>query len=348
MRQIEIRTDVTDAVGIGEPLETVATVCLPDGDVLPELVCFAWPGGGYSRQYFTFDMPGSDGGGQAGWHTSRGWVFVAVDTLNTGESSKPQDPSLLTYENLARSMKATVDAVLARLENATVADGFPAVVDPVTIGLGQSLGGSLMVLCQGQQQVFDGIGVLGFSGRHTMIWAPPEKVTGKRVYIPRGTDIAALTEDVFVAAMPEMAFDERAWPLCAPGFHFDDVPQDIVSADMLEYPTRKGNLPVWASATIPPCAMTMMSPGAIAPEAAAIEVPVFVGVGERDTVPEPKTEPTAYENASDVTVFVCKGLAHMHNFGTPRELMWTRFHAWADGVAAMQAALGRRTAPATL
>jgi hypothetical protein len=46
MREIVVRTDVTDDAGLGEFLETVATVCLPDKtDVLPELVCFARPGG---------------------------------------------------------------------------------------------------------------------------------------------------------------------------------------------------------------------------------------------------------------------------------------------------------------
>jgi hypothetical protein len=87
--------------------------------------------------------------------------------------------------------------------------------------------------------------------------------------------------------------------------------------------------------------MTMMSPGAIAPEAASVTVPVFVGVGERDTVPHPKSEPTAYQQSTDVTAFICHGMAHMHNFGTPRELMWTRFHSWADGIAAMREASRR-------
>jgi hypothetical protein len=123
--------------------------------------------------------------------------------------------------------------------------------------------------------------------------------------------------------------------LCAPGFHWDDVPGEIVAADMLEYPTRKGDVPVWGSATIPPCAMTMMSPGAISPEAASITAPVFVGVGERDTVPFPRREPTAYQQANDITVFVCRRMAHMHNFAGTRTQMWARFHIWADGIAAV-------------
>jgi hypothetical protein len=335
MREIIVRTDVTDAVAIGEPLETVATVCLPDEIPASPIVCFAWPGGGYGRRYFTFDMPGATGGGQAGWHTGRGWIFVAVDTLNTADSSHPSDPGLLTYQNLAASMAATVSSVVERLAHGTLAEGVAAVVDPVVIGMGQSLGGSLVVLAEGQLHPFDGIGVLGFSGHHTMIWAPPGQGSARRVFIPRGTNVAALPGDTFVAAMPEMAFDERGWPLCASGFHFDDEPEEIVAADMLNYPERKGNLPVWASSTIPPCATTMMSPGAISPEAASVTVPVFIGVGERDNVPSPRQEPLAYPQVDDITIYICPRMAHMHNFAGTRERMWTRFHAWAEGVAAM-------------
>lgn len=126
-------------------------------------------------------------------------------------------------------------------------------------------------------------------------------------------------------------------PSTAAGFHFDDEPRDIVAADMVDYPTRRGELPVWGTATIPPSAMTMMSPGAVAPEAATITVPVFVGVGERDVCPDPMSEPKAYEQATDVTVFVCPRMSHMHNFASTRELLWARLHAWGDGVAALQA-----------
>jgi hypothetical protein len=41
MREIVIRTDVTDVVSIGEPVETVATVCLPDEIATPHVACFA-------------------------------------------------------------------------------------------------------------------------------------------------------------------------------------------------------------------------------------------------------------------------------------------------------------------
>lgn len=149
--------------------------------------------------------------------------------------------------------------------------------------------------------------------------------------------MGAMTHELHTTAMPEMAQDENGMPSTAAGFHFDDEPRDIVAADMVDYPTRRGELPVWGTATIPPSAMTMMSPGAVAPEAATITVPVFVGVGERDVCPDPMSEPKAYEQATDVTVFVCPRMSHMHNFASTRELLWARLHAWGDGVAALQA-----------
>ncbi|MEN2738384.1 alpha/beta hydrolase [Microbacterium sp. X-17] len=342
MRTVEVEVDVTDAVSIGEPLTMAATVVLPD--VIPEqpIVCFALPGGGYNRRYFTFDMPGSSGSGQAGWHAARGWIFIGIDTLNTGDSTKPAEPGRLSYEKLAASNDHVVRELLGRLANGTLADGVDPVTDPRTIGFGHSLGGSLTVLTQGQLHPFDAIVVLGFSARHTMIWAPPGLATGRRVYLPRGTNVAELTADVFQAAMPEMAFDEKGWPLCAPGFHLDDVPADIVAMDMANYPTRNAPLPEWASATIPPAAMTMMSPGSIASEAASITTPVFVGVGELDTIMELDLEPAAYEMSDDVTLFRCRGAAHMHNFATTRETMWARVHGWAESVVHTSAVSAQR------
>ncbi|OZF25703.1 hypothetical protein CH296_26690 [Rhodococcus sp. 14-2496-1d] len=334
-RAIDIRTDVTDAVGIGRHVETVATVYIGEDVAEPAVVCFAWPGGGYGRHYFDFDMPDSGGGGQAGWHTRRGWIFVAVDTVNSGDSTHP-DGVALTYEHLTAANDATVRAISRQLVEGTIADGVRAIVDPTTIGLGQSLGGSLAVLTQGQYGTFDAIAVLGFSGHHTKTWAPPSMAVGRRTYIPRGTNLAELTPDVFVSAMPEMAFDDNAMPLCAPGFHHQAEPAEIVAADMIDYPARRGELPVWASRTIPACAVTMMSPGAIASEAACVEVPVFVGVGERDTVPAPLSEPTAYPNSRDITVFVCEGMAHMHNFGGTRFRLWSRIHGWGEAVHAQR------------
>lgn len=331
MRQIDVRTDVNEAAGLGESLETAATVCLPDELPASPVVCFGWPGGGYSRQYFTFDMPGSSGGGQAGWHVSRGWIFVACDHLYVGESSYPSDPTRLTYDNLAAANRATVDNVLGQLAAGTLAHDVPPLTDPFTVGIGQSMGGCLLIVQQGRRHTFDAVGVLGYSGSHTKLWMPPGTPEPDMEYVPRWADFSAVVEaNVRPAAMNAA---EDALPASTPCYHYDDVPGDIVAADMIDYPARRGQVPVWGTGATPPCAISMLSPGAVAMEAASITVPVFVGVGERDVCPEPFSEPRAYKRSSDVTLFICPKMAHMHNFASTREILWARLHGWAEAVA---------------
>ncbi len=333
--QTELSIDVTDAAGLGEPLRTRVTVVLPDPGALPDppVVCFGFPGGGYSRGYFTFDMPGASGGGQAGWHADRGWVFVACDHLFVGESDAPSDPTRLTLEHVAAANHATVTEVMRRLAAGEVADDFPPITGAVTLGVGQSMGGCLTIVQQGQHRTYDGIGILGYSAIHTVLWMPPGTPDAGTAFVPRGSEVVLITaaDD----QTPQFAIDDDSGlPGTTPGFHYDDVPRDVVDADMRDYPARGGKLPAWASATMPPCAISMLSPGVVAPEAAVITVPVFVGVGERDVVPDPRAEPGAYPRSPDVTVSVCPRMAHMHNMASTRERLWQRLHSWGNGVAA--------------
>jgi pimeloyl-ACP methyl ester carboxylesterase len=338
MREVILECDVTEAVGLGQELRTVATVCLPDELPTNPLVCFAWPGGGYSRRYFTFDMPGSAGGGQAGWHTARGWVFVACDHLHCGDSTRVDEPERITYEHLVEAAHATTQLILARLSAGGLDEELAPLDAAFGIGIGQSLGGATIVLQQGQRATFDAIGVLGWSAIGAAHWFPPDAPSSVRPtkFIPRGTNVGTLTSETFTAAMPGMAPDDSGLPATTGCYFFDDVPEDIIRADMIDYPTRGGELPIWGTDSIPPAGMTMMSPGAVAPEAASITSPVFIGVGERDVVPTPKDEPNAYQQASDLTVFVCPAMGHMHNFAGTRELFWARLHAWGDGLLAVR------------
>jgi pimeloyl-ACP methyl ester carboxylesterase len=333
---IDLTVDVTDAVGLGEPLHTRVTVVLPEPDALadPPVVCFGFPGGGYSRGYFTFDMPGASGGGEAGWHAARGWIFVGCDHLCVGESSTPTDPGGVSFEQVAAANHATVQEVLRRLAEGSVADGFPAVVDPVKLGVGQSMGGCLTIVQQGQHATYDGVGILGYSAIQTVLWMPPGAPAPPVEFVPRGSTVSVVSRVDFQEQTPQFALDESGLPGTTPGFHYDDVPRDVVEADMRDYPARNGRLPPWASASMPPCAITMLSPGVVAPEAAVISVPVLVAVGERDVAPNPRAEPSAYQRSPDVTVSICPRMAHMHNMASTREQFWQRLHSWGNGVAA--------------
>ncbi|MGE0793805.1 MAG: hypothetical protein AB7O29_00485, partial [Acidimicrobiia bacterium] len=86
------------------------------------------------------------------------------------------------------------------------------------------------------------------------------------------------------------------------------------------------------SAIVPSCAIFMVAPGTVATEAAAIDVPVLLAMGERDVVPDPWLEPKQFMRATDITLFVCPRMAHMHNFAGTRERFWARIHSWGSAV----------------
>jgi pimeloyl-ACP methyl ester carboxylesterase len=333
LRTLDLTIDVSDGVDVGEPLHTRVTVVIPSPDVRadPPVVCFGFPGYGYSRGYFTFDMPDSNDGGEAGWHASRGWIFVACDHLCVGESSVPTNAGALTIDLLAAANHATVTEVLRLLAAGALTDDLPPVGDPVVLGVGQSMGGCLTVVQQAHHATFDGIGVLGFSAFHTVMWTPPGTPDIGVAYFVRNSRAVVTSPGAGVfAPVP----DESGLSSLVAGFHYDDVPREIVLADMVDYPTRQGSVPPWASATGPACSIWMASPGVIAPEAAVIVVPVFVAAGERDVVPSPRDEPRAYQRSPDITVVVCPQMAHMHNMASTRVQLWQRLHAWGAGVVA--------------
>jgi pimeloyl-ACP methyl ester carboxylesterase len=130
-------------------------------------------------------------------------------------------------------------------------------------------------------------------------------------------------------------------PRMAWGFHWDDVPADLVAADLVRFERarRLGEAPAaacppWGSNTFPGImAGQTLCPGAVTPEAAAVRVPVLCAMGERDVVSDPGAEPGAFRSSPSVDLFVCPRMGHMHNFASTRELFWQRIDLWAQWVA---------------
>jgi hypothetical protein len=316
----DTRIDVTGSVPTDGEFSLAASVIAPaDLDpARPPVVLFGFPGGGYGRRYYDLALPGLTGYSQAEYHAERGWVLVAVDHLGVGESSVP-DQAKLTFEVLAAATDAAVGAALGRLTNGTLVDGLPPVRPGVVIGAGQSLGGAVVTVTQGRHQTFDAVALLGFSAIEIVLRTAPDTTAT----VDSGpVDYTALPEG-------ESLIDENGFTYA---FHWQDVPRDIVTADMGHgYPFRT-RVPSWGSATTPPCAIDMMTPGFAAKEAGAITAPVFLGAGERDVLPDPWAEPTAFRGSHDITLFVAPRMAHMHNFAGTRELFWERLHGWGEQI----------------
>lgn len=305
----------------GEALHTAVTVIAPDPATLGDapVVWFGWPGGGYNRHYYDLQLPGRAGYSEAEWHAAAGSVFVACDHIGIGDSAVPA--SAFSHSDTARVNAATARAVIAALRDGTLVEGLPALPGLFPVAMGQSYGGLLLTHLQGEHAVFEGVAMLGWSGICTRLM----DASGAGNVAPPG----------------ELDEDDLASGLRHPyrrSFHFDDVPDEIVAEDLRGYPARIGvPVPVWATPHMPggpnfAPERGPLGPGVVTEEAAAITVPVFIGNGEIDTVPDPRAEPAAYPRSSDITTMVLPRASHMHNFAGTRAILWSRLESWARGI----------------
>ncbi len=346
-QRVELRIDVSNALMLDESAHVTATIVLPSPDLLPDrpVVCFAKPAGGYSRGYFTHDLPGPGAGGaggaQADFHAGRGWIFVAMDNLGAGDSSIHPSPAL-NFANATLAALAAEQEILLRLANGIIAPSYPPVMQPVKLAIGQSTGGSLAIVQQARHNCYDGLGILGFSAVHSHPATPPGEAPIVTPWFAR--DIApdrpgGIINAAAVAAATAGSPQESAWAALAWGFHYDDVPQDVVEQDLAHYesivsrtgPPPGRDLAPWNSYTTPDEATRFtLTPGIVAPEAAAIAVPVLSAMGERDLVVDPLGEARAFRSAPSFDLFICPRMGHMHNFAGTRGLFWERIHAFGE------------------
>ncbi|MBG6120150.1 MULTISPECIES: hypothetical protein [unclassified Sphingobium] len=323
---LDMRIDVSDAIGLADA-QIAMSVFLPDPQRLPDtpIVLFASPGGGYARGYFDIHVEGHVGYSEAEYHVARGFIYIAYDHLGVGDSTTRYNADI-RMETIAAANDAAVRQILAQLAEGTLAPGFPPVEKPFVVGSGQSLGGGLTMIMQGRHHTFDAIAPLGVSGTHTVLPQPNAelaRLTRSTYVFTRGTPNAELVQQRGQKANPDWVYP----------FHWEDVPADILKADMeAGYPARK-TAPAWGSLTLPPCVIGSNSPHFFAAEVSQIDVPVLLAMGERDVCPEPHREPAAFTASPDISLFIAPTMAHMHNFASSRAKLWARLNSWAQMIA---------------
>jgi hypothetical protein len=79
--------------------------------------------------------------------------------------------------------------------------------------------------------------------------------------------------------------------------------------------------------------LSSMIPGSFGPALAAIDVPVFLGLGSRDLTDATHEIPGQFPASRDVTLFVLPGAGHNHNVAANRERLWDRLALWVRAVA---------------
>jgi len=315
--------------------EIAATVHLPAGDDMlapRSRVLFVMPGGGYNRRYFDLPVTGYS---QAAHHTRSGTVVVAIDHLGAGDSSIPP-LEVTSLPTVAAANHAAVSTVLDRLRTGTLAAGVPPVDVACAVGAGQSLGGHALVGMQAYHRTFDGVAMLGSSLAGTSL---PARAGAPVLVIPDRSTPEQTAQIV-------LANTDWNW-----AFHWEDgaaadrssPPHDLaslVAADTAGGLPVRRTAPSWGSLTWPGFGPSAMLPGAVADEAARIDVPVLLASGERDVCRPPAVEVAALKAATDISVLVVPQMAHMHNFAATRTLMWERLDEFVAHVARITAASG--------
>ncbi|HTU74852.1 MAG TPA: hypothetical protein VMG38_15155 [Trebonia sp.] len=313
-----IRVNVSDVAPPGceeLALEVVAPAGAGQAPARAALFCF--PGGGMSRGYFDLPVPGYS---FAEFASRRGFLVVLADHPGAGDSDAPDDGWTLTPSVVASIEVAAVSRALARLRAGDV-DGVAALpATAAVIGVAHSMGAHLVIGQQALSRRYDGLVLLGWGG-HGL----PQYLDAADVAI---AELDRTDPDAFAAALVASAQrrHDHPLPVLARGRSAllvatvmpDDVHQALVDA-------RAPLLAVVGNATL--------IPGSTRRASAAVDVPVFLGVGENDIATNHRLIPSEFPASRDITLFVLEGAGHNQNVEPGRHELWERVTSWADQLA---------------
>ena len=296
----KLRADITP-VSAESPSWLGATLFAPARFATnPRVALFCFPGGGMTQRYFDLE-----GASFARAMADAGMVTVAFDHAGIGESSAVQDGFTLSAGAVASAGAHAVRGIVAQLRHGTASADLPPLPELTVIGLGHSMGAMIVTLQQAVDRPFAGLALLGFSTRGL-----PEVLTAA---------------EQAVAAQPLRA--EADFVRLA-RLRFGQALADIS-------PRANGSTALQAASgpLLTVAAMQSMLPGNIAAEAATIDVPVYLSVGDRDIAGPAKAIPGAFSASPDVRLSVMPDAGH-HPFIAPSApRLYAEIISWARALA---------------
>jgi pimeloyl-ACP methyl ester carboxylesterase len=301
----------------GEAVPVVAAeIFAPDPAWLgmPATVLFCLPGGGMNRNYFNLVL-GDDASYSFAQHMVRqGCIAVTIDPLGVGDSTRPCDGYALQPEILAEANARAVEQVLDALRRGTLFETWPALPDIVSIGVAHSVGGMLTILQQVNFDSFDALALFGFScSGLPQALKPEERQLAGGAGAARA-DLVRLARARFDNAYPEVVSSQQGREL------FGKARVERKAVEALA-PARDRLLALAATLAI--------IPGNIAPECAAIDVPLFLALGDLDFCGPPHDIPASFPKSPDVTLLVLPETGHTHFIFPSRMKLFQRFCDWA-------------------
>ena len=313
MGPIELSFDVTNALPAdlvaGQRVLMAAWLFMPDDlrklGAKPVTLTLL-PGGSYDKRYFHPWIPGHEGYSAASHLAQLGNIVLLPDHLGVGESTRLANQKQATRQIVALANHAAVSQFYDRLARGEVHPSLAPIARFTKIGGGHSLGAMQTIVQQATHRSYDGVMILGYTADAVHL-----TIGGKKL---RAADFITNDEP------PDYSTSDRA--MLHEGFYFEDVPAAVISADdaqAVETPTSIG--------------LDSIRTGIVREDAAKIDAPVYICLGERDVSPDPYLEPTYYRRSTDITLHILPRSGHCQNFAGTRQQMWNRMHAWARSVA---------------
>jgi pimeloyl-ACP methyl ester carboxylesterase len=297
------------------PLQLAVEVVAPKQPRPVVLVCL--PGGGMNRRYFDLRVAGDDTYSFAGQMAARGFASVLIDPLGVGESSRPADSYALTAEVLAQANATATKVALDKIRNGSIFKDMGPIPKVTSVGLGHSMGALLTIVQQAAYGQHAGIAVLGFStrGLPEYLMGEARELAGDPVAARR--EVARLARATFREDYPWLGRTTEGSSLYA-GKSAEPGGVEAIKA------ARERLLPVTA--------FHSMLPGNVATEAARIDVPVLVALGEHDMAGPPLEAPKAFTASPAVTFKLLPGAGHSHFLFGSRHVLFDALAQWAGSL----------------
>jgi len=314
--RIPLRADVANVAPAG--CKTLAAEIVAGDDIAHDsTVLFCFPGGGMSRRYFDL---AADSYSFAEYAARRGYVVVLVDHPGVGESDVPDDGWTLTPQVVARVNSVAVTELIETLRAGTV-KGLPALDPKLTLGVAHSAGSLILIHHQSGYPRFDGVVLLGWGGH------------GLPEYLDATERALASQPDLLLPRLIEGAKKRHDEPLATIAHGGSRM---FVANSMS--PEAHQALVDARSRLLAVVGYASMIPRSASAAAALIDVPVFVGVGEKDLAVRHHEIPAEFPVSRDVTLFVLEGAGHNQNVEPNRAELWARFLGWSHTLTAQAGA----------
>lgn len=300
-------------------LQIAVDLFVPPTGMAPRALLWCLPGGNMNRRYY--DLLPDDGDTSfsfARTMAAQGFVVASVDYLGLGDSSKPNNGWLCTPDTLTAINRNVHEALMAKLRDGSAHPQLAALPALVSIGVGHSMGSMMTILQQAAHAPHAAVVLLGFSTRGLPEYLPPQL---------KGIDNPLDARPLLIEVAKKM-YGGQPFPVIHAARSGNS---ELFGSKKAE---AKGVVALKAATDcmLPVPATLSMVPGNVAPEAAGITVPVFLGVGARDMVGPVHQVSPAFTGASDVTLLVLPEAGHSHFLFASRAQLFHRLDRWADAI----------------